>query len=223
MAGATRLVTGASGAAPDGGVRFPGEFSVVAGAFAIGQVLNFGSLAYIADCYDELRPLHGAAPAGNKPSASPPLLGLLGANLEVLARQIQCGLGLNPTVSDRRQMFYMLANVHHQIATGEVLSLPDRFWYYLPDLPFGIQNAAASFQLELEHLIVTRRHRAPSSPARRGPTSPRSTPSSRFSWGIARSMIPTTSTTMTLRACATTSTARSSLRRCPGSRHRTIV
>ena len=42
-------------------------------------------------------------------------------------------------------MFYMLANVHHQIATSEVHPPPDRFWYYLPDLPFGIQNAAASF------------------------------------------------------------------------------
>jgi hypothetical protein len=30
-------------------------------------------------------------------------------------------------MSDRRQMFYMLANIHHQIATGEVLSPPDRF------------------------------------------------------------------------------------------------
>jgi hypothetical protein len=55
-------------------------------------------------------------------------------------------------------MFYMLANVHHQIATGEVFSPPDRFWYYLSDLPFGIQNAVASFQLELEHLIS---HEAP--------------------------------------------------------------
>ena len=42
-------------------------------------------------------------------------------------------------------MFYMLANVHHQITTGEVLLPPNRFWYYLLDLPFGIQNAAASF------------------------------------------------------------------------------
>jgi hypothetical protein len=42
-------------------------------------------------------------------------------------------------------MFYMLANVHHQIATGEVLPLPDHFWYYLSDMPFGVQNAAASF------------------------------------------------------------------------------
>ena len=50
-------------------------------------------------------------------------------------------------------MFYMLANVHHQNATGEVLPPSDRFWYYLPDLPFGIQNAAASFRLELEHLV----------------------------------------------------------------------
>jgi hypothetical protein len=50
-------------------------------------------------------------------------------------------------------MFYMIANVHHQIATGEVLRSPDCFWYYLLDLSYGIQNAAASFQPELEHLI----------------------------------------------------------------------
>jgi hypothetical protein len=67
-------------------------------------------------------------------------------------------------------MFYMLANVHYQIATAEVLSPPDRLRYYLPDLPYGIQNAAASFQLELEHLI---RHRvAPSSRVQQGHTSP---------------------------------------------------
>ena len=50
-------------------------------------------------------------------------------------------------------MFYMLTNVHHQITIGEVLLPPNRFWYYLPDLPFRIQSTAASFQLELEHLI----------------------------------------------------------------------
>ena len=50
-------------------------------------------------------------------------------------------------------MFYMLANVHHQIATGEVLPPPDRFWYYLSGLPFGIQNTTASYLMELEHLI----------------------------------------------------------------------
>jgi hypothetical protein len=50
-------------------------------------------------------------------------------------------------------MFYMLANVHHQITTGEVLPPPNRFWHYLPDLPFGIQNVVSSFQMELEHLI----------------------------------------------------------------------
>ena len=50
-------------------------------------------------------------------------------------------------------MFYMLANVHHQITTGEVLPPPNRFWYYHLDLPFGILNAAASFQMELKHLI----------------------------------------------------------------------
>ena len=72
----------------------------------------------------------------NEPLALPPLPGLLGADLKVLARQIQCGLGLNPTVFDHRQMFHMLDNVHHQITTGEVLPLPDCFWYYLLDLPF---------------------------------------------------------------------------------------
>ena len=30
---------------------------------------------------------------------------------------------------DHRQMFYMLANVHHQITIGKVLPPPDRFWY----------------------------------------------------------------------------------------------
>jgi hypothetical protein len=68
VAGATHFIAEASDAAPDGGVRFLGESSVVAGAFSLGQGLNFESLAYIADCYGELRPLHGAAPApGNEP------------------------------------------------------------------------------------------------------------------------------------------------------------
>jgi hypothetical protein len=122
-------------------------------AFAPGQVLNFGSLAYVVDCYDKLHPLKEAAPAGDEPPTPPSLLGLLGADLRVLARHIQCGLGSNPIVSDRRQVFYMLANVHHLIATGEVLPLLECFWYYLLYLQFGIQNAAASFQLELEHLV----------------------------------------------------------------------
>ena len=30
-------------------------------------------------------------------------------------------------MSNHCQMFYMLANVHHQIATGKVLSLLERF------------------------------------------------------------------------------------------------
>ena len=50
-------------------------------------------------------------------------------------------------------MFYMLANVHHQVTTREVLLLPNHFWYYLQDLPFRIQNMVVSFQLDLEHLI----------------------------------------------------------------------
>jgi hypothetical protein len=35
-------------------------------------------------------------------------------------------------------MFYMLANIYHQITAGEMLPPPDRFWYYLPNLPFRI-------------------------------------------------------------------------------------
>jgi hypothetical protein len=50
-------------------------------------------------------------------------------------------------------MFNVLANVHHQIATSEVLLPPNRFWYYLPDPLFEIQNVTVSFQMELEHLI----------------------------------------------------------------------
>jgi hypothetical protein len=39
------------------------------------------------------------------------------------------------------------------MTTSEVVLLPNHFWYYLLDLPFEIQNMAASFLLELEHLI----------------------------------------------------------------------
>ena len=117
VARATCLFTGASGTAPDGGVRFPSEFSVTTGTFALGQVLNFGSLANIANYHGKLHPLHGIVLAGNEPPA----------NLEVLAHQIQHGLGPNPTMLDHHQMFYMLANVHHQIATSEVLPPLDHF------------------------------------------------------------------------------------------------
>ena len=71
VARATRLITGASGTAPDSDVCFPGDFSVTADAFALGQVLNFRSLAYVVDFYDALRPLHGAAPAGTEPQRCP--------------------------------------------------------------------------------------------------------------------------------------------------------
>jgi hypothetical protein len=36
VAGATRLIAEASGTAPDGSVRFLGEFSIIVGAFAAG-------------------------------------------------------------------------------------------------------------------------------------------------------------------------------------------
>jgi hypothetical protein len=127
VAGATRHVTGASGTSLDGGIRFPGELSITTGAFAPGQVLNFGSLAYIADNHSELRLLHRAASVGNEPPASPPPPGLLGADLEVLAHQIRHALGENPIVLERRQIFYMLSNIHHEIIADEMLPPLDHF------------------------------------------------------------------------------------------------
>jgi hypothetical protein len=85
MAKATYPVAGASGTILDDGVRFPSEFSVTADTFAPSEVLNFGTLAYIADCYGELCLLHGARPAGIEPPVSPPSLGPLRTYLEVLA------------------------------------------------------------------------------------------------------------------------------------------
>jgi hypothetical protein len=66
VAKATRLVTGAGGIALDGDVRFLGEFSVVVGTFAPGQVLIFGTLAYIANSDGELCPIYEAALVSSK-------------------------------------------------------------------------------------------------------------------------------------------------------------
>jgi hypothetical protein len=54
VAGVTRLIARAGGAAPDGGVHLQ------------SQVLNFGSLAYIADYYGELHPFKEAKPMDNE-------------------------------------------------------------------------------------------------------------------------------------------------------------
>jgi hypothetical protein len=86
MAEATCPIVGASGTTLDGSVRFPSEFSVAAGAFALSRVLNFGTLAYVADCYGELRLLHGVAPVGIEPPISPPSPGPSRTDLEVLAQ-----------------------------------------------------------------------------------------------------------------------------------------
>jgi hypothetical protein len=96
VAGATHHVTGASGTAPDDGVRFLGEFSVTAGACASGQVLNFGSLAYVADYYGELHLLHRAAMVGNEPPVSSPPPRPSRADLEVLTQQDPAQLGPRP-------------------------------------------------------------------------------------------------------------------------------
>jgi hypothetical protein len=52
-------------------------------------------------------------------------------------------------MAEHRQMFYTLANVHHQIVIGE--GLPP-FWSTLLDLPYDIRNATTMFELELEQL-----------------------------------------------------------------------
>jgi len=83
---ATHLIAGASSTTLDGGVCFPSEFSIVTGAYTLGQVLCFGSLVYIADCHSELRLLHGATPVGSEPSALPPLPGPSRADLKVLTQ-----------------------------------------------------------------------------------------------------------------------------------------
>jgi hypothetical protein len=86
VAGATRLVTGASGVAPGSSVRFLGEFFIIAGAFALGHVLNFGNLAYVTNSYGKLCSLIRAMSVGNEPSAPPLSPGLLGADVKVLAK-----------------------------------------------------------------------------------------------------------------------------------------
>ena len=88
MARATCLIAGASSTAPDSGVPFPSLFFITASAYALGQVLNFGSLAYVIDCYGKLCPLNRVMLVDNELSTSPPPLGLLGADLKVLAQQI---------------------------------------------------------------------------------------------------------------------------------------
>lgn len=54
----------------EGGVLFSSVVILASGAFALGQVLNFGSLAYVADYSGELHSLKETAPVENKSSAS---------------------------------------------------------------------------------------------------------------------------------------------------------
>jgi hypothetical protein len=83
VARATRLIARASDASPDDGVHFHSEFLVTVIAFTLGQVLNFGSLAYITDCYSELRPLCGTMPVDYAAPALYPLTGPPGANRQI--------------------------------------------------------------------------------------------------------------------------------------------
>ena len=124
---ATRLVTREGDIAQKAACASPVRSSLQPAPLPPGQDLNFGSLAYVVDYSGELHPLKEIMLGVNESLASYPLLGLLGADHEVLARQIRLGLVPNPTVSECRNMFYMLENIHHQITAGEVLLLPHRF------------------------------------------------------------------------------------------------
>jgi hypothetical protein len=72
----THLVAGASSIAPEGGVRLPSEISVVHTTSVPSQVLNFGILAYITDCYGKLHLPKEAASWDDgllaSPSSQPP-------------------------------------------------------------------------------------------------------------------------------------------------------
>jgi hypothetical protein len=63
----------------------PGGVVVATGAFAPGQVLNFGSTAYVTDYNGKHHPLEETVPVRNESPTSYPPLGLLGADIEVLA------------------------------------------------------------------------------------------------------------------------------------------
>jgi len=66
-------------------VRFSREIVIVGGSFVPVQVHSFGSLGYVTNYNDELHPLEESPSKDNESPASYPPLGLLGANMEVLA------------------------------------------------------------------------------------------------------------------------------------------
>lgn len=70
VAGATRLIVGTGGTTLEGDVYCSSEVIIIAGAFVPGQVLNFGNLTYIADCYGQLHPHKEIAPVGSESLAS---------------------------------------------------------------------------------------------------------------------------------------------------------
>jgi hypothetical protein len=150
MARAPILTDRAKDVAPEGDVHFSSEIISAGSAFATDQALSFRSLDYITDHSGESHLFEETSSEDSESPMSSSPTGILHANLEVLSRQICLGLGPNPTVVERHQLFCMLASVYHQIITGE--GLPPPFWCTLPDLPYGIQNAAAMFQVELEQL-----------------------------------------------------------------------
>jgi hypothetical protein len=67
VARATCLIAKSKQHCPDGSIHFPDEFSITVGTFALGQVLNFRSLAYVTDCYDKLHLLKEVVPTGTEP------------------------------------------------------------------------------------------------------------------------------------------------------------
>ena len=89
VARTTNSAVRAGGTAHEGSVHFSGEIISASGSFAPGQALSFGSLDYAADRNDELHIYEETLSEDNESPSSHPLLGLLGANLEVLTRQVE--------------------------------------------------------------------------------------------------------------------------------------
>jgi hypothetical protein len=101
VARTTHFGTGARDTVPEDGVCFSSKIVITSGSFALGQVLNFGSLDYVIDQSIEHHPLEETLLEDNESLASYHPLGLLGAILKVLGCQIWPGLGPKPTVSVR--------------------------------------------------------------------------------------------------------------------------
>lgn len=120
----------AGGIACESGERLSNKAMSTGIAFLPGYALSFGSLNYVTDDHGELYICYRAGLEGIAPPTSPPSSVHMQAKLEAVYRRIHLSLGLNPTVGNRRQLFYILANVHHRIVIVDLV--------YRLDLSHGI-------------------------------------------------------------------------------------